>query len=62
MLSAAQMGRMSRLLEEALELEPAGRRRWLEALAAEHQDLEPALRRALLSDGTDGAEDRLFFA
>jgi eukaryotic-like serine/threonine-protein kinase len=54
MLSAAQMAQLSRLLDEALELDPAGRRSWLEALAAEHRDLEPALRRALLPDG-DGA-------
>jgi serine/threonine protein kinase/Tfp pilus assembly protein PilF len=54
MLSAAQMAQMSRLLDEALELDPAGRRSWLEALSADYQDLEPALRRALLPDG-DGA-------
>ena len=45
MLSAAQMEQMSRLLEETLELHPAGRRRWLEALSAEYRDLEPALGR-----------------
>ena len=44
MLSAAQMVRMSRLLDEALELDLEGRRRWLEALSPDCQDLEPALR------------------
>jgi hypothetical protein len=48
MLSAAQMAQMSRLLDEALELDEPGRRRWLEALPPEHKDLEPALRRALV--------------
>jgi serine/threonine protein kinase len=51
MLSAAQMARMSELLDEALQLDEAGRRRWLEALASEHRELEPALRDALLGEG-----------
>lgn len=57
MLSAAQMTQMSRLLGEALELDPEGRRRWLQALPAEHWELEPArsrdreLRSASLLDG-----------
>jgi len=49
-LSAAQMAQMSRLLDQALELDPEARRRWLEALSSEHRDLEPALRRALLPE------------
>jgi TolB-like protein/Tfp pilus assembly protein PilF len=58
MLSAARMAQMSRLLDEALELDPESRRRWLEALSPEHRDLEPALRQALLREesqttGTD---------
>jgi serine/threonine protein kinase len=59
MLSAAQMGQMSRLLDEALGLDLEGRRRWLEALPAEHRELEPALRRALLAegDGASGSEE-----
>lgn len=44
------MAQMSRLLDEALELDPEGRRRWLEALSPEYQDLEPELRQALLSE------------
>src|SRR5215472_10815643 len=47
-LSIPQMRRMGRLLDEALPLDPAGRRAWLEALPAEHQDLAQALRDALL--------------
>jgi len=52
-LSAAQMAQMSRLLDEALPLDAAGRRRWLEQLAPEHRELESALRQALLPQ--DGA-------
>src|SRR5580700_3191745 len=47
-LSIPQLTRMSRLLDEALPLDAAGRRAWLETLPAEHQDLGPALRDALL--------------
>jgi len=49
MLTAAQIARMSQLLDEALELDPEGRRRWLEVLSPQYQDLESALRQALLS-------------
>ncbi len=55
-LSAAQMARMSHLLEEALPLDEAGRKRWLEGLSDEQRDLEPALRRALLSQDKPGME------
>jgi len=55
MLSVAQMEQMSRLLGEALELDPAGRRRWLEALSAEYRDLEPALGRALLPQDVEAS-------
>ena len=55
-LSAAQMARMSRLLEQALALDEAGRKRWLQTLSDEHRDLEPALRRALLSQNNTGVE------
>jgi len=47
-LSAEQIARMSRLLDEALPLSPDQRQRWLSALAPEHVDLASALRRALL--------------
>jgi serine/threonine protein kinase/tetratricopeptide (TPR) repeat protein/TolB-like protein len=58
MLSAPQMAQMSRLLDEALTLDLEARRRWLQDLAPEHRELEPALRRVLLpEDGqTSGPE------
>jgi serine/threonine protein kinase/Tol biopolymer transport system component len=55
-LSIPQMTRMSRLLDEALPLDAAGRRAWLEALAEEHQDLAQALRDALLAGDARLAE------
>ena len=55
-LSIPQMRRMSRLLDEALPLDPARRRAWLEALPAEHQDLAQALRDALLPGHAQLAE------
>ena len=47
-LSIPQIALLSRLLDEALPLDAAGRRRWLERLSPEYQDLAPALRKALL--------------
>jgi len=47
-LSVAQMALMSRLLDEALALDAAGRRLWLERLSPEYQDLVQYLREALL--------------
>src|ERR1700756_4253226 len=47
-LSAFQMAQMSRLLDEALPLDAAARRSWLERLAAEYRDIAPALWEALL--------------
>lgn len=47
-LSAEQLSRMSRLLDEALLLSRDGRQHWLDALGPEHQDLASALREALL--------------
>jgi hypothetical protein len=38
-LSSAQMARMIPLLDEALELDEAGRREWLGALNPEYQDI-----------------------
>jgi serine/threonine protein kinase/Tol biopolymer transport system component len=49
-LSIAQMAAMSRLLDEALPLDAAGRRAWLDALPAEHLELAQTLREALLPD------------
>jgi serine/threonine protein kinase/Tol biopolymer transport system component len=48
-LSVSQMTTMSRLLDEALPLDEAGRRLWLERLPSEHQDLAEYLRDALLT-------------
>jgi serine/threonine protein kinase/TolB-like protein/Tfp pilus assembly protein PilF len=50
-LSAAQMAQMSRLLDEALELDEPARLQWLDALAPEHRELEAALRVALRATG-----------
>jgi len=54
-LSIAQMAAMSRLLDEALPLDTAGRRAWLEALPAEHRDLAQTLREALLPEEAQAA-------
>jgi serine/threonine protein kinase/TolB-like protein/Tfp pilus assembly protein PilF len=55
-LSALQMARMSRLLDEVLPLDEAARRLWLGKLATEDQDLESALRQALLAPDGSVAE------
>lgn len=49
-LSSQQMARMSRLLDEVLPLDAAGRRAWLQNLTPDCQDLLPALRKALLNE------------
>jgi serine/threonine protein kinase/tetratricopeptide (TPR) repeat protein len=51
-LTMEQLARMSRLLEEVIELDDEGRRRWLETLPPEHADLREALNRSLLSPQT----------
>jgi TolB-like protein/serine/threonine protein kinase len=56
-LSTAEIALMSRLLDEALELDDAGRHAWLESLSPEHRSLAPALRAALLK----GAEQEEVF-
>src|SRR2546421_5305778 len=48
-LSREQLAGMSRLLDEVIDADEAGRRDWLRALPPEHHDLEPALRQALLA-------------
>jgi signal transduction histidine kinase/CheY-like chemotaxis protein len=53
-LTASQMARMRRLLDEALPLDRAGRLRWIEALAPQDQDLVTALKGALLSEERGG--------
>jgi serine/threonine protein kinase len=49
------MSRMSRLLDEAVLLDEAGRRHWLDGLAREHQDIAEVLRDALLPNQTQKA-------
>jgi serine/threonine protein kinase/Flp pilus assembly protein TadD len=51
---------MSRLLDEALPLDDAGRRRWLATLPAEHSDLLAPLREALLPEFYQSAEGKNF--
>jgi serine/threonine protein kinase/TolB-like protein/cytochrome c-type biogenesis protein CcmH/NrfG len=55
-LSILQMARMSQLLEEALALDEAERRPWVERATQEHPDLAAALRGALLPGATQAAE------
>jgi serine/threonine protein kinase/TolB-like protein len=54
-LTTIQMARMSKLLDEALPLDEAARRLWLEALPAADRDLALPLREALLG-GTDESD------
>lgn len=54
-LSTAKLSRMNQLLDEALDLDEPGRRRWLEGLAPENRDLEAELRRALLTQESGDA-------
>ena len=46
-LKREQMAHLSRLLDEALEFDEAGRRQWLHDLPAEHQELTDSLLAAL---------------
>jgi serine/threonine protein kinase/Flp pilus assembly protein TadD len=55
-LSISQMARISRLLDQALPLDEAGRRAWLERLAPEHADLAMALRAALSPSAGEAVE------
>jgi serine/threonine protein kinase/TolB-like protein len=57
-LSIPQMARMSQLLLEALALDEAGRRAWLDSLPPEQRDLAPALRDALLPEAAQAAQLR----
>ena len=50
------MARMSQLLDEALPLDEAERRVWLENLPPEHRGSGPALREALLPGAAQAAE------
>jgi serine/threonine protein kinase/TolB-like protein/Tfp pilus assembly protein PilF len=61
-LSIPQIARMSRLLEEALPLDEAGRRVWLERLSPEHEDLRAALQRSLFPCDAESAQVALLGA
>jgi len=60
-LTADQIAVLSRLLDEALPLDRAGRERWLAELPAAQAPLLPALRQALLVDD-DAAISAAYFA
>ena len=55
-LSIPQMTLMSQLLDEALALDEAGRRAWLERATLAHPDLAAALRAALLPGAAQAAD------
>jgi serine/threonine protein kinase/Tol biopolymer transport system component len=57
-LSVAQMALMSRLLDEALPLDAAGRRDWLDELSPEYRELAQYLREALQPGESQAAELR----
>ena len=59
-LSASQIALMSNLLDEALPLDEAGRRRWLETLPPEYQDLLAPLCQALLPEFSSSRDGRNF--
>ena len=50
-LSREQLARMWRLLDEVVDFDDAGKRKWLQELPPEQRDLEPTLRHALDIDG-----------
>ena len=54
--STEQLARMSRLLDEVLDLDEKGRLDWLEALRPENQDLKERLWDVLFPPGTLGLE------
>ena len=58
-LSIAQTALLSHLLDQALPLDTAGRRAWLNKLAPEYQDLAEALRQALLVDDPQAAGSKV---
>ncbi|WP_280151483.1 protein kinase [Piscinibacter sp. XHJ-5] len=56
-LSTQQLVRMTRLLDDVVDLDEGDRRAWLRALPEEHRDLEPALQRALFAQEGDAVLD-----
>jgi eukaryotic-like serine/threonine-protein kinase len=53
-LTASAVRRLSRLLDQALDMDPDARRRWLDTLPASDEDLRPSLEKALF--GAPGVE------
>jgi serine/threonine protein kinase/tetratricopeptide (TPR) repeat protein len=53
-LTASDVRRLSRLLDQALDVDPDARRAWLDTLAASDSDLRPSLEKALF--GAAGVE------
>ena len=58
-IDAASWSTLSRLLDEALDREPADRAAWLEALGPEHDGLKPRLRDLLSGTGAVETADFL---
>jgi eukaryotic-like serine/threonine-protein kinase len=54
-LSVTEMVQLSRLLDEAIPLDTAGRRRWIEQLPPEQRKLTAALRQSLLMQDRTGS-------
>jgi serine/threonine protein kinase/TolB-like protein/Flp pilus assembly protein TadD len=55
-LTLEQMVRMSELLDQAIELDTAARRRWLEELSPDNRDLAEALRGALFPEAASALD------
>jgi hypothetical protein len=54
-LAAADLIRLIPLLDQALQMDAAGRQTWLDALAADHQDLLPVLPNTLFTEAASVA-------
>jgi len=54
--STELLARISRLLDEVIDMDEGGRQRWLQALPPEHRDLEPTLRYALFPPDGQAAD------
>ena len=54
-LSTEQLARMSRLLDEVIDLDQAGRHKWLQSLPTAHGDLKPALLQGLFPPAGNAA-------
>ena len=50
-LTASDVRRLSRLLDDVLDVEPGKRREWLDGLSPANADLRSSLEHALFGDG-----------